>query len=68
MALLLAMHQFIRTNLASYIIHLAVSNIKINKEYTVLLDKLSEYAGAGTLQRVCCQAAKKHKLRVKLIV
>ena len=43
------------------------ANIKINKKYYHTLDKLSKYAGADTMQRVCCQAAKKkYKLRIKM--
>ena len=68
MALLPTMHCFMRTNLGTYSIHVAVfskwsgykkciySNNKINKEYTVLLEKLSDYPRAGTLQPACFQA------------
>ena len=42
------------------------ANIKINKEYYELFDKLSKYTSTGTLQRFCCQAAKKqHNLGFK---
>ena len=44
------------------------ANIMLTSSTTihVLLDKLSKYTGTGTLQQICCQAAKKkYKLGVK---
>ena len=36
--------------------------LQLIRSTTVLLDKLREYACAGTLQQVCCQAAHKRNI------
>ena len=67
------MHHFIRKNEFGYLLYIrgsvfpvivdAINThtliIKLIRNITVLLDKLSEYTCADTLQPVCCQASEK---------